>query len=333
VEFWLRYDLRSPEFGAPTSVLAATAIEQAEWADSRGFSAVQLAEHHGAADGYNPSPLLLGAAIASRTTNVRIAPIVLLPLHDPVRLAEDVCVLDQISRGRVELETVLGYVPAEFAMFGVSVHERGPRADRALQVLRDAFDGRPFDYDGRHGTVSPSPYSDGGPPIFVGGSVNASARRAARLGDGYYPMTGAEGTIAEYERACSEFGRPVGRVITAPPGLFIHVSEDPERDWERVGPHLMYESNAYTQLARELGQEVPYSEVADVAELRKRGSYLVLTPEECVAYLTSHRDKYHMVFAALTGGMDPALSWESLELLADRVIPAMQAQDAASTNP
>jgi alkanesulfonate monooxygenase SsuD/methylene tetrahydromethanopterin reductase-like flavin-dependent oxidoreductase (luciferase family) len=323
MEFWLRYELRSPDFAAPTSSLAATAIEQAAWADGRGFSAVQLSEHHGSDDGYNPSPLLLGAAIAARTTSMRLAPIVILPLHDPVRLAEDLCVLDQLSLGRVEVTAALGYVPSEFDMFGVRLEERGARADLALEVLRDAFAGRPYEYDGRRGTVRPGPYSDGGPPIFIGGTVPAAARRAGRFGDGFYPMNPSPAMLAEYEWACHEHGRPVGPVITAPPPLYIHVSRDPDRDWARIAPYVLHEVNTYARLTKELAF-TPYREAGTVEELRAQGDYLVLTPEDCVDYLRGHLDKYHMVFSMLVGGLDPELSWESLELLADEVVPVLQ---------
>jgi alkanesulfonate monooxygenase SsuD/methylene tetrahydromethanopterin reductase-like flavin-dependent oxidoreductase (luciferase family) len=329
VQFWLRYDLRSPEFAAPVATLAHTAIEQAEWADTRGFSAVQLAEHHGTEDGYNPSPLLLGAAIAARTKNIRLAPVVVVPLQDPVRLAEDMCVLDQLSLGRLEMTAALGYVPSEFEMYGISTKERGARTDQALQVLRAAFDGRPFDLDGRTGTISPRPYSDAGPPLFVGGSVLATARRAGKYGDGFYPMNPSPEMIAAYEQACAEHGRPVGPVITAPPPNYIHVSRDPERDWNRIAPYVMHESNAYAKLAEQLGQMTPYGHADTIDDLRKQGTYLVLTPQECIDYLRPHRDKHHMVFAMLTGGLDPDLSWESLELLGSEVVPVLRAEEAS----
>lgn len=324
MQFWLRYDLRRPSFGAPTSSLAAVAVEQAAWADGRGFTAVQLPEHHGTADGYNPSPLMLGAAIAARTSEMRLAPVVILPLHDPVRIAEDLCVLDQLSQGRVELTVVLGYTPSEFDMFGVSLAERGMRADLGLQVLRDVFAGRPYEHEGRQGQVTPGTYSEGGPPIFVGGSVGATARRAARFGDGYYPQIASPEMLAEYEQACRQYGRPVGQVVTAPPPLYIHVSRDPERDWPRVAPFLMHETNSYARQAKALGQYSPFTEVETVEALRAQGAYLVLTPGECVDYLRGHQDKYHMVFPMLAGGLDPSLSWESLELLVNEVIPALQ---------
>lgn len=322
MEFWLRYDLRAPAFAPPVSTIARTAIEQAEWADSRGFSAVQLPEHHGSVDGYNPSPLLFGAAIASRTQQMRLSPIVLLPLQDPVRLAEDISVLDQLSMGRLDLTVALGYAPPEFDMYGVSIQDRSTLADRALRVLRAAFDGEPFDFDGRHGTVTPRAYSDTG--IYVGGSVPASARRAGRFGDGFFPMVQSPKMIAEYRRACGEHGRPVGPIITMPPALHIHVTRDPERDWQRIAPAVMHESNSYARLAKTLGQLTHYPEVSTIDELRSHGGYLVITPEECVAYLQEHRDKHAVVFAPMAGGLDAAMSWESLELIAAEVLPAFR---------
>ena len=95
--FGLRYDLRRPDFCTATnSELADTAIEQCVWADQLGFATVTLSEHHGSPDGYLPSPLVLGAAIAARTQNIRLMFAALIaPLHDPVRLAEDIAYLDE----------------------------------------------------------------------------------------------------------------------------------------------------------------------------------------------------------------------------------------------
>ena len=262
---------------------------------------------------------------------MRLAPVVILPLHDPVRLAEDLCVLDHVSVGRLDVTVALGYMPSEFGMFGVPLVERGARADRALQVLRDAFDGRPFDYEGRRGTVRPGPYAEGGPSIFVGGGVPAAARRAGRFGNGFFPQNPNAALVAEYERACAEHKRPVGPVITEPPALYIHVSRDPDRDWARIARYVLHESNTYARQAKTLGQYTPYREAETVEDLRAQGAYLVLTPEECVAYLRAHRDCHHMAFSMLVGGLHPDLSWESLELLADEVLPVLH--DEMDGNP
>jgi len=109
----LRYDMRAPAFGAPAAALYAAALEQAAFADAHGFDAVQLSEHHGSEDGYLPAPLVLAAAIAGRTKGIRLEiAALILPLHEPLRVAEDVAVLDLASAGRVELVIGAGYVPA-----------------------------------------------------------------------------------------------------------------------------------------------------------------------------------------------------------------------------
>ena len=124
--FGLRYDLRRPDFATATSAeLAATAIEQCVWADGLGFAMVALSEHHGSPDGYSPSPFVLGAAIAARTRNIRLMLAALIvPLHDPIRLAEDIAFLDVISQGRVLPVLSGGYVPSEFATFGRKLSDR-----------------------------------------------------------------------------------------------------------------------------------------------------------------------------------------------------------------
>src|SRR5216110_3707424 len=123
----LRYDLRVPSFCSVTHAeLYAACLEQCAWADRLGLDFVVLSEHHGVDDGYLPAPLTLAAAIAGRTKSIRInVAAVLVPLHDPVRLAEQLAVLDLASGSRVGLIAGLGYRREEFAMAGVDRAERG----------------------------------------------------------------------------------------------------------------------------------------------------------------------------------------------------------------
>src|SRR5262245_24932788 len=120
MELALRYDMRAPAFGAPAPALYRAAVEMSAWGDRCGFSTVYLAEHHGAEDGYLPSPMVLGAAIAGATHHVVIHLSALLPvLHHPIRLAEDLAVLDLVSGGRTALTLGLGYRPHEYELFGI----------------------------------------------------------------------------------------------------------------------------------------------------------------------------------------------------------------------
>src|SRR5438046_1396245 len=147
----LRFDLRNPPFAETTpSERLRAALDMAAWADTRGGVAISISEHHGSDDGYLPSPIVFAAALAARTTNVRIGIAALLaPLYDPLRLAEDLAVLDNLSGGRVDLLLANGYVADEFAMFGVPMNERGRRTTEVVETLRKAWTGEPFTFRDR----------------------------------------------------------------------------------------------------------------------------------------------------------------------------------------
>ena len=125
MELVMIFDMRAPAFGAPREDLYAAALDMAAWADDAGFDVIGFGEHHGAEDGYNPSPLVLAAAMAARTRQIRLRTAVLLAsCYDPIRLAEDLAVLQILSRGRFELGLGFGYRPSEFAMYGRDVADR-----------------------------------------------------------------------------------------------------------------------------------------------------------------------------------------------------------------
>src|SRR5215469_12722313 len=109
-ELLLAFDMRAPDFGADPVALYRAAVEQSAWADRHGFSSVTVMEHHATTDGYLPSPIVLGSAIAgvTKAVDVRLS-LILLPLYDPLRAAEDLAVLDLVSEGRLRLTVGLGY--------------------------------------------------------------------------------------------------------------------------------------------------------------------------------------------------------------------------------
>lgn len=332
LEFWLRYDLRSPSIGLSSPDIVRAAIEQVEWADKRGFHTVELTEHHGTPDNVNPSPLIIAAAMASRTSTLRLRPsAIILPLHDPVRIAEDCIMVDIVSNGRLDVTLGLGYIPVEFEMFGVSLKDRGHIMDRKLEALGRALRGESFEYDGRPIHVTPAPVQNGGPPLYIGGGVIAAARRAAKFGDGYYPMTYRTDFVEEYHRTCRELGKAPGRVIHGPGSATLHVAEDPEQAWAELAPYALYETNSYAAYAAKTGQVLHQSAANSVEDLKKSGNYMVLTPEDALRYCREQRDLgRHVVVNPLICGIDPAFSWKSLELIAQRIIPELQRDDAAS---
>ena len=155
-----------------------------------------ICEHHTMADGYLPSPVVLATAMAARTTKLSImVAVVVLPLYEPVRLAEDIVVLDIISGGRVSYVGGVGYRPEEYEHHGVDFHRRGRIADDHLALLLRAKTGEPFEHDGRRIHVTPPPVTPGGPSVSWGGGTEVAARRAGRfgldfIGQGGVPLSG-----------------------------------------------------------------------------------------------------------------------------------------------
>src|SRR5262249_31623813 len=191
------------------------------------------------------APLVAATAIAARTRRLRIAPVLALPLYDPIHLAEEVAVLDLVSRGRLELVVGAGYRPSEFAMFGGSMGERARRMEEAIPALRGAGRGAPFPSRGAQVLVRPRPARPGGPPIVYAGYSAPAARRAARLADAFMPMPGSD-AIGVYTEECRRLGRtPVLKRRIA--WMFLFVSHDPERAWARLAPHLLHVAKSYAR--------------------------------------------------------------------------------------
>jgi hypothetical protein len=182
------FDMRAPDFGAPARELYAAALEMARFADRIGIDQIGLMEHHGCEDGYLANPMVMGAAVAACTRHVRISlGAIVLPLHNPLRVAEDIAILDQLSGGRIEVIFGAGYVPSEFARFGVSLHDRASLMDRGIELILRALSGDRVDAEGREIIVRPLPIQHPHDILLVGGGVKASARRAARFDLGFAP--------------------------------------------------------------------------------------------------------------------------------------------------
>jgi alkanesulfonate monooxygenase SsuD/methylene tetrahydromethanopterin reductase-like flavin-dependent oxidoreductase (luciferase family) len=319
----LRYDMRAPSIGAPAERLYAAALDQCEWADRLGFETVYLAEHHGADDGYCASPMIQAAAILGRTSRQTVHFSALIAvLHHPLRLAEDLAALDLIGRGRIEMTLGIGYRLHEYAMFGIEKRQRVPILEEIIAVLEQAWTGEPFDFRGTTVQVRPTPVTR--PPIYIGGSTEASARRAARLGHGYRPA-GRGDLYGVYEAECERLGR------TAPPRpvprgpLFVFVSDDPERAWQTVAPHVLYTTNSNAEWAKERGVGgTPYPPARDVAEVKANESFAVVTPDECVELARELGPNSEFVFHPLMGGLDPDVAWSSLELFETKVLPRLE---------
>ncbi|CAN5809777.1 hypothetical protein BH10ACT9_BH10ACT9_05490 [soil metagenome] len=337
METMVRFDMRGPDFGAPLPQLYETALDMAEYSDRHGADVIALTEHHGSDDGYCPAPFVLAGGVAARTRQARIRlASVVLPLHNAVEVAEQALVLDHLSNGRVDLAVCAGYVPSEFAMFGRTLQRRSRLLDDGIPLLAAALRGREITVDAHRFTITPLPVQVPGVPLYVAGGVAASARRAARWADGFFPMVPDPELREVYRAECAALGREPGRVLNVPMAVFVHIAEDPERAWQTIGPHALHDLNSYGRWAAEstVGElRTPFTTVDDVAAARACGLYRVVTPDDCLAMMKElAMQDYPLVLTPLLAGLDPLLAWESLKLYFERVLPAFREQTELVTS-
>ncbi len=315
----LRFDMRCPSFGTPSNELYSEAISMCEWGDQNGFNIVQFSEHHGVEDGYLPSPIVLGAAVAARTEQMLLRfALITLPFHDPLRIAEDLAVLDNISNGRVHAIFGGGYALHEFDMFGISPKDRPQLMEEGIQTIRRAWRGEAFEYQGRQVRITPTPIQPNGPEIWMGGNSPAAARRAARICQGFY--TAEKDLYQHYFDEATRLGQKPTPWWDIGFG-FLHVSEDPEKTWQAIGPFLAHELNSYSEWTAQITGE-PF-QALDVDTVRATGLYPVLTPEQAIEYAKERGTDGNVTLHPLCGGMPPELGWESLRLFVDEVLPAI----------
>lgn len=320
----MRFDFRNPAIAGTTMAERyAAALDMAEWADGLGIPAsISVSEHHGSDDGYLPSPALILAAMAARTKKVRLSVAALIaPFHDPLRIAEDFCVLDNLSNGRVDLIVAGGYAPNEFAMFDVPIKERPRRVTEMVNTLKAAFAGQPFEYRDRTVHITPEPVRPGGPSVIMGGASEGAARRAARIADGFVPST----------TDCWEFYRDemmkLGKGDPGP-GMgstseITAIASDPEAGWAAMAPFFLHETNAYGAWKVSAGEATPYDVFESTEALREANRYHVLTPDQYVASLKALPMPVAQ-FHPMCGGIPPKLAWESLKLFENEVLPAFR---------
>jgi len=154
----------------------------------------------------------------------------------------------------------------------------------------------------------------------VGGTGRRAARRAARLNLPFQPSVNNPAVFAYYQEECARQGADP---VLIPPGKgeMIWVSEDPDRTWAEIGPHLLHDASVYRSWQPAGQRSAVHSDADTVEELRAEGKYRVLTPEQCVERAKAEGPMAAFVLFPLCGGTPPELAWPSLELFADQVAP------------
>jgi probable F420-dependent oxidoreductase len=224
MRFGLYSSIASPPRGEGLDCAIDDVIAEAQLAEASGFDSCFFGEHHQDKDGFLPSPLIVATAVAACTRTLRVGTsVVLLPLHHPVHVAEDVVTLDLVSKGRVVLGVGIGYQPADFRAFGVPMEHRVTLFEEGIEVIRRCWTGERFSFKGRHHVlddvqITPRPFQRPAPPLWIGASVGAAARRAGRMADAFVgtPSTSlptAVRLVETYREAAREAGRPAKVVL------------------------------------------------------------------------------------------------------------------------
>ena len=193
-------------------------LRLAEVYDAAGFHAYHIAEHHGTPLGLAPSPTVFLSAVAQRTSRLRLGPLVLpLPLYHPLRIYEEICMLDHLSGGRLELGVGRGISPYELAFFGLDPESAQARFRETLELLRAAFAGDTLSFDGefhrfRDVPLAMRPYQQPHPPLWYGvlkpETAEWSARQGMNIVCGHGPTAEIRAATDRYRATWEELGRP-----------------------------------------------------------------------------------------------------------------------------
>jgi alkanesulfonate monooxygenase SsuD/methylene tetrahydromethanopterin reductase-like flavin-dependent oxidoreductase (luciferase family) len=331
--------MQSPS-ARPSTEIYARALEQAQAAEALGFRNVWLAEHHFSTYGYLSRPLQLATFIAARTTRLRVGTaVIVVPLHHPLLIAEEIATLDVLSGGRADIGLGRGYQRYEFERFGLKLDTGGERWDEALDILLKAFEGKPFSYEGKlfniaETAIYPKPVQKPRPPIWITAqspyAIEAAVRRGLNV------LTGGFGVPIE---RLEEFGRFFDKVVaetkTATRPLVgvqraVYVTKDAgdaraaaeEARWNmRVTLSLR---NNYERVENGNAIAVPGKSEPTIEELLDR--YLIIgTPDTCVRQIRRVQDAVgisHFNASFWFGDMDQARVLRSMELFAREVMPA-----------
>ena len=312
--FTIRFDMRAPNWAGSAADLYAAAIDMCAWAETRGAVLAVLSEHHGTDDGHLPAPLMLASAIAARTRSLAILlAAVSLPLWDPVRLAEEMSVLDLISRGRVSYAFGVGHRSSEYEQFGIDMATRGRVADEILAVLGPLVRGESVEYRGRTIRVTPPCGSPTGPMVLIAGGSKAAARRAGAFGLGFISQTDSPGLKGFYEEQCRAHGHEPGiiqfPVRGAPTAVFV--ADDVDAAWDALGPYLLHDAIMAASYRPHDDSVASITRADSVSALRAEdGPYRIFTPDEAAEYVRGGR---LLPLHPLCGGVPPDVAWPYLE--------------------
>jgi alkanesulfonate monooxygenase SsuD/methylene tetrahydromethanopterin reductase-like flavin-dependent oxidoreductase (luciferase family) len=337
LRFGLLWPFRNPAFArVPWEHLYRSHLELIVESERMGFDHAWLTEHHFIDDGYSPSIFPIGGAVAARTTRLRIGTfLMLLPLHHPVRVAEDSATLDLLSEGRFDLGVGLGYRIGEFVNQGVSPGERAARMREGLTIVRRLLSDETVTIDGKFTKLDrvhivPPALQRPHPPIWVGGTAPAAIERAARMGF-HFLNGGAAHSANIYDEALRANGRdPRDYNIAAMRIVYVAPSRD--QAWEIAARPTYHMASLYRQWVQEAkgapDQQAPIPSAEEMIRTQSFTFYgedaIVGTPEDVIEQIEDYRSRgrvTHLVCALPLPGMPPEHIRSGMELMAREVMP------------
>jgi probable F420-dependent oxidoreductase len=331
--FGLWYDFRQRLPLGDYEKFYAECFEEIEESERLGFTGVWLSEHHFVDDGYLPSPLVVAAAIAARTRRLTIGTsVLLLPMHHPLRVAEDAAVVQLISGGRFVLGVGQGYVQHEFEVLGFDRKYRPSLLEEGIEVIKHAWEDGRTGYKGTRWRFDDLPFEprpEKRPPIYVGAFADPAIDRAVRLADGFLASTGGGALADTYSRvreALARHGRDDEDFPFVASGV-VYVHEDPERALADVAPAISYQRSRYAEWGTD--RDRPRPEPIRPEDLPWE-RYLVGSPDEVAdGLIRLHQEAPydHYCFWGRLPGITHEQALANARLFASEVIPKVR--DAA----
>ena len=327
-----------PQWRTPWPQFYAEQLKQTQIAEELGYDTVWLTEHHFAEDGYSPSLLPIASGVATLTSRVRIGTfLLLLPLHNAVRVGEDAATVDIISNGRFDMGFGQGYSPSEFEGYGIPRKQRASLLEEGIEVIRGMWTQDPFSYEGKHYhlkniSLVPKPAQTPHPPLWIGAGQPKAVERAARMGC-HFLGTNDAAAQQTYDTALRTYGRDP-KDFHAAQLRWAHVASTREEAWDNVQEHLHYMLTWYGRWlaeAKDFAGAEKFAQLPPAAELRNVadqliGAPMVGTPDDVgreIEAMTGTIRTTHIVMGMHLPGLDPAKSRRSMELFAKEIMPSL----------
>jgi probable F420-dependent oxidoreductase len=310
------------------------ALEEVVRAEELGFDSVWMEEHHGVKDHYWPSPLTVLAGFATRTSRVLLGTdILVMPFYHPVRLAEDVALLDVISGGRFILGTAIGYKPDEFALYGTPLEKRGARFEEGLKLMRTLWTEEPATFKGQYyqlenSRIEPKPFTKPHPPVWIGGWGKLTLKRAATLGQNWIP--GPTADLARLQDGKQQFlTHRSAAGLTAPtewPLTRDVIIADTDNEARELAERHIMVSYRHEYAG---GWRHPFIDASIATDLDglMRDRFLIGGPDQVIAGIARFVEVYgmtHLICRLFFPGMPHAHIMRELDLLAREVMPAFR---------